>query len=126
VKSLKRLGIYDQVMIIGIAKKLEEIFIPNESIPLYIDKRSESLKLIQHLRNEAHRFGITHHRSKRQKANLKSQLLDIEGIGDASAQALLRKFKSLKRVKEAEPQEIEEVVGKAKAQKVIEWATSTA
>lgn len=126
VKSLKRLGIYDQVMIIGIAKKLEEIFIPNESIPLYIDKRSESLKLIQHLRNEAHRFGITHHRSKRQNANLKSQLLDIEGIGDASAQALLRKFKSLKRVKEAEPQEIEEVVGKAKAQKVIEWATSTA
>lgn len=126
VKSLERLGIYDQVMIIGIAKKLEEIFIPNESIPLYIDKKSESLKLIQHLRNEAHRFGITHHRNKRSKSNLKSQLTEIEGIGSSSAQQLLKHFKSIKRVKEADLNALKEIVGVNRAKKVFEWSKEQA
>ncbi len=123
VKSLERLGILDQIMIIGIAKRLEEIFIPNESVPLYIDKRSESLKLIQNLRNEAHRFGITHHRSKRQKANLSSQLLDIDGIGKNTAESLLRQFKSLKRVKEASKEDLAAIVGQKRAKAILDFYT---
>jgi excinuclease ABC subunit C len=123
VKSLERLGILDQIMIIGIAKRLEEIFIPTESVPLYIDKRSESLKLIQNLRNEAHRFGITHHRSKRKKANLSSQLLDIDGIGKNTAESLLRQFKSLKRVKEASKEDLAAIVGQKRAKAILDFYT---
>lgn len=122
-KALQKLGVLKDVTLIGIAKRLEEIFIPNESVPLYIDKRSESLKLIQQLRNEAHRFGITHHRSKRQKASLSTQLTEVEGIGKGTAEKLLRHFKSIKRVREASTEELETLLGKSKTQKLIAWRT---
>lgn len=114
-ESLVELGLEKKISIIGIAKKLEEIFIPFESIPLYIDKKSESLKLIQQLRNEAHRFGITHHRNQRSKSSLKSGLTEIKGIGESTSTELLRKFKSLKRVKEASIEELIELIGPSKA-----------
>jgi len=114
-ESLVELGLEKKISIIGIAKKLEEIFIPFESIPLYIDKKSESLKLIQMLRNEAHRFGITHHRNQRSKSSLKSGLTEIKGIGESTSTELLRKFKSLKRVKEASIEELTELIGPSKA-----------
>ncbi|NVN93844.1 MAG: excinuclease ABC subunit UvrC [Bacteroidetes bacterium] len=116
LKSLDNLGLRGKISIIGIAKKLEEIYYPNDSIPMYLDKKSETLKIIQQLRDEAHRFGITHHRSKRQKATVKSVLTDIEGIGFATAQALLRKFKSVKNIEKANHEEIQHVIGKAKAE----------
>ncbi|MFZ4740659.1 MAG: excinuclease ABC subunit UvrC [Bacteroidales bacterium] len=116
LKSLDNLGLRGKISIIGIAKKLEEIYYPNDSIPMYLDKKSETLKIIQQLRDEAHRFGITHHRSKRQKATIKSILTDIEGVGFATAQALLRKFKSVKNIQKADLEEIQKVVGKAKAE----------
>ncbi len=115
VKSLKALGLYGKVTVIGIAKKLEELYYPNDPVPLYLDKTSETLKIIQQLRDEAHRFGITHHRKKRDKGTLKSELTSIEGVGYATAQKLLRKFKSVKKIKEASPEELSEVVGKARA-----------
>ncbi len=118
VKSLKRLDLYGQIAIVGIAKRLEEIYFPGDSLPLYIDKKSESLKVIQHLRNEAHRFGITHHRKKKTKRMTNNQLTLIEGIGDVTAKELLTKFKSVKRIKEATEQDIAEVVGADKAKKI--------
>ena len=120
VKSLDKLGLRGKITIIGIAKKLEEIYFPGDSVPLYIDKRSESLKIIQHARNEAHRFGITHHRNKRAKATVKSELTDIKGISYKSSQQLLWKFRSVKKVKEATEEELAEAVGKAKARVVFE------
>ena len=99
MKSIDKLELRGKVAVIGIAKKLEEIFFPNDSIPLYIDKRSESLKLIQRLRNEAHRFGITHHRNKRSKNAFKSELLDIVGIGEKTAKELLRLHSSVEVIK---------------------------
>jgi excinuclease ABC subunit C len=120
VKSLDALGIRGKVTIVGIAKKLEEIFFPGDSIPLYIDKRSESLKIIQHARNEAHRFGIKHHRNKRAKATVKTELTDIKGISYKSSQQLLWKFRSVKKVKEASEEELAEAIGKAKAKMVFE------
>lgn len=121
VKSLKKLELEKEITIIGIAKKLEEIFFPGDSIPLYIDKRSESLKLIQYLRNEAHRFGITHHRGKRSKAMTRSVLTDIPGVGFHTAQQLLWKFKSVKRIQEATLDELESCVNKKKAKVVYEY-----
>lgn len=115
VKSLKKLNLYGKITIIGIAKKLEEIYFPNDPIPLYLDKKSESLKIIQQLRDEAHRFGITHHRKKRDKGTLKSQLTDIDGVGFNTAQKLLWKFRSVKKVKEANLKELTETVGVSKA-----------
>jgi excinuclease ABC subunit C len=115
LKSLDKLGLRRQIAIIGIAKRLEEIYFPGDSLPIYIDKRSESLKLIQHMRDEAHRFGITHHRKKFEKGVIKSVLTDIEGIGYSTAQKLLWKFKSVKRISEASEAEIAEAVGSAKA-----------
>ncbi|UTW64162.1 excinuclease ABC subunit UvrC [bacterium SCSIO 12741] len=106
VESLQKLEIFGLVTIIGIAKRLEEIYFPGDQYPLYIDKRSESLKLIQQLRNEAHRFGITHHRNKRSKGSIKSSLSDIPGIGPKTQEKLLRKFKSIKRIKEAPEEEL--------------------
>jgi excinuclease ABC subunit C len=121
VKVLKEIGIYGKVTIIGIAKRLEEIYFPYDSVPLYLNKTSETLKIIQRLRDEAHRFGITHHRNRRQKGTIKSELTSIKGIGFSTAQALLRKFKSVKKVKEADSEELESVIGKSKAAIVINY-----
>lgn len=120
VKSLDKLGLRGKMTIIGIAKKLEEIYFPGDSVPLYIDKRSESLKIIQYARNEAHRFGITHHRNKRAKATVKSELTDIKGISFKTSEQLLLKFRSVKKVKEATEEELAEAIGKAKAKVVFE------
>ncbi len=120
VKSLDRLGLRGKIAIIGIAKRLEEIFFPEDPIPLYLDKKSESLKLIQQLRNEAHRFGISFHRNKRSKAAINSELEGIEGIGGITAQELLKDFKSVKRIKEASLESLAKTVGMAKAKKIYE------
>ncbi len=121
LKSLDDLGLRGKIAIIGIAKRLEEIYYPNDSVPLYLDKRSESLKIIQYLRNEAHRFGITFHRNKRSKSAIHSELENIEGIGQKTITDLLRKFKSAKRIKSATFEELSEIVGKARAKKVFEY-----
>ncbi|MCR9171508.1 MAG: excinuclease ABC subunit UvrC [bacterium] len=121
VKALDDLGIRGQIAIVGIAKKLEEIFFPGDSYPIYIDKRSESLKVIQHLRNEAHRFGITHHRNKRSKAALVSEITQIKGIGEKTFEELIRNFKSINRVRNASHEELAEVIGKAKARIVFDY-----
>ena len=120
LESLERLGLRGQVAIIGIAKRLEEIYFPLDPIPLYLDKKSESLRVVQQLRNEAHRFGITFHRKKRSKAAINSALENIEGIGAKTAQQLLRKFKSVKRIRESSLEELSGVVGPSKALKVYE------
>lgn len=121
LKSIDELGLRGKMSVIGIAKKLEEIFFPGDSVPIYIDKRSESLKVIQHMRNEAHRFGITHHRNKRSKGALGTTLTNIEGIGEKTAEDLLRHFKSVKRIKEAKVEEIEKVIGASKAKLVVKY-----
>jgi excinuclease ABC subunit C len=118
VQSLDRLGLRGKVTIIGIAKRLEEIYFPDDPVPIYLDKRSESLKIIQNARNEAHRFGITHHRDKRSKGTVRTELSDIKGIGQATAEKLLAHFRSAKRVKEASEEELTKVVGAAKAKLV--------
>jgi len=120
VKSLEKLGLRGKISIIGIAKKLEEIYFPGDSVPLYLDKRSESLKLIQQLRNEAHRFGITHHRKKRSKGNLGTSLDEIEGIGPKTVELLIAHFGSVKKVMDAKKEELEGLIGKSKAEKVYE------
>ena len=120
LSSLEELGLRGKIAIIGIAKRLEEIYFPKDPIPLYLDKKSESLKVIQQLRNEAHRFGITFHRNKRSKAAISSALEGIDGIGEKTARDLLRKFKSVKRIREASLEEISELVGPSKAQKVYD------
>jgi len=121
VKSLDKLGLRGKITIVGIAKRLEEIYFPGDSLPVYINKRSESLKLIQHLRNEAHRFGITLHRNKRSKAAIKSKLTDIKGVGFRTAQQLLWKFKSVKKVQQASLQELEEVINKRASKEVYDY-----
>lgn len=113
--ALQELGLYGKIPIVGIAKNLEEIFFPNDPYPLYIDKRSPSLRLIQYMRNEAHRFGITFHRQKRSKGSLQSELTNIPGIGEATYEQLIQHFKSLARIKKATLPEIEDIAGKAKA-----------
>ena len=122
-ESLKELGIYGKVAIVGIAKRLEEIYYPVDSIPLYLDKNSESLKIIQHLRDEAHRFGITFHRNQRSKGQVKSELDNIKGIGEETKRLLLKEFKSVKRIKSASNEEIEKVVGKHKATLIEKYFT---
>jgi len=121
VKSLDALGLRGKIAIIGIAKRLEELFYPGDSIPLYLDKKSETLKIIQQLRNEAHRFGITHHRDKRSKSALQTSLETIPGVGEKTMQTLIKHFKSVKRIKEASEDEISKVVGKVKAKKISEF-----
>jgi excinuclease ABC subunit C len=121
VKSLEKLNLRGKIGIIGIAKRLEEIYYPGDSLPLYLDKKSETLKIIQQLRDEAHRFGITHHRNKREKALTKSELTEIEGIGEKTLQTLLRKFRSVKNIKSASLEEIQKVAGKAKGNFVFEY-----
>ncbi|NDW17665.1 excinuclease ABC subunit UvrC [Dysgonomonas sp. 216] len=120
VESLKELGVYGKIAIVGIAKRLEEIYYPEDSIPLYLDKNSETLKVIQHLRDEAHRFGITFHRNRRSKGQLQSELDTIKGIGEESKKLLLRRFKSFKRIKEASLPDLEETIGKSKAKLLYE------
>ncbi|MCM2301074.1 MAG: excinuclease ABC subunit UvrC [Flavobacteriaceae bacterium] len=118
VKSLELLGIYDKVAIIGIAKRLEEIYYPKDSVPLYLDKKSESLKIIQHLRNEAHRFGLTFHRKVRSKNAIQNELEQIAGIGKETSDSLLKKFKSIKRLKTLSLETIVEEIGISKAKKI--------
>ncbi len=124
VNALNTIGIGSDVAIIGVAKRLEEIFFPGDSVPLYLDKTTPSLKLIQHLRNEAHRFGITFHRNKRSNAFLKSQIENIPGVGEKSIEALLHQFKSLSGIKAASFEELQEVVGAARAKAVLEYFKS--
>ena len=125
IKILQQLGLYGKISIIGIAEKLEEIYFPGDSIPLYIDKRSETLKVIQHIRDEAHRFGITHHRKKFEKGFIHSELNDIKGIGKQTAEKLMLELKSVKNIKEASLETLEKVVGKAKAKIVWEYFEKT-
>lgn len=120
LKSLDALELRGKIAIIGIAKRLEELFFPNDPIPLYLDKKSETLKVIQQLRNEAHRFGISFHRKKRSKSALVSELDQIQGIGPKTRAQLLKVFKSLKRIKEATPEELTAVVGPKKAKLFFE------
>ncbi|HQT23312.1 MAG: excinuclease ABC subunit C [Sphingobacteriales bacterium 17-39-43] len=121
IKSLKLLGIDKQVTIIGIAKRLEEIYYPGDQYPLYLDKKSETLKIIQQLRDEAHRFGITFHRKKRNNATLASELESIPGVGKASAEKLLRHFRSVKKIKEASEVELLEVLNKSQTAALLDY-----
>ena len=121
LKSLELLGLRGKIAIVGIAKRLEEIFYPGDSIPLYLDKKSETLKVIQHLRNEAHRFGITFHRQKRSASAIHSELEQISGVGKQTQETLLKQFKSVKRLKEASKEEIIACIGQSRAQKVWDY-----
>ena len=121
VEELRKMNLYGKIAIIGIAERLEEIYFPNDSIPLYLDKNSETLKLIQYLRDEAHRFGLAFHRKKRSKAQVGSELDKIKGIGPASKKKLLSHFKSIKRIREAKESEIVEVLGKNRGEIVYNW-----
>ncbi|MFN5884532.1 MAG: helix-hairpin-helix domain-containing protein, partial [Bacteroidota bacterium] len=115
VESLQELGIYGKIPVIGIAKRLEELYYPEDELPLYIDKKSETLKVIQQIRDEAHRFGITHHRARRSKSALTSELLQIKGVGQETLKILLSHFKSVKKMKEASLEALAEVIGNSKA-----------
>lgn len=121
VQALKDLGIYGKIAIVGIAKRLEEIYYPGDSLPLYIDKKSESLKVIQHMRDEAHRFGITHHRNRRSKGTIVSKLTEIKGIGPETAAELLRVFKSVQRIKKTPVEDIAKLVGPSKASLIANY-----
>jgi excinuclease ABC subunit C len=115
LKALEKLGLRGKIAIVGIAKKLEELFFPGDSIPVYIDKRSESIRVIQYLRNEAHRFGIAHHRNKRSKGALVSELTEIKGVGEKTYEQLIQTFKSIGGVQRASLEELTAAVGSAKA-----------
>ena len=121
VKSLKLLGLYGKITVVGIAKRLEEIFFPEDSIPLYLDKKSETLKILQRVRDEAHRFGVKHHRTRRTNNTIKSELEEIPGVGEKTIELLLKKLKSVKRVKEANLETLEEILGKQKGKIVWEF-----
>lgn len=121
VKSLKKLNLKDNISVIGIAKRLEEIFYPNDPVPLYLDKNSQSLKVIQHIRNEAHRFGIKFHRNKRSGNFIKSELENIPGIGPKTIDALLTKFKTIKKIKNLTLDEISSEIGNTKAKLLLEY-----
>ncbi|PKP10746.1 MAG: excinuclease ABC subunit C [Bacteroidetes bacterium HGW-Bacteroidetes-4] len=121
VKSLTQLKLIGRIAVIGIAKKLEEIYFPGDSVPLYLDKNSETLKIIQHIRNESHRFGINFHRQKRSQNFITSELDAVEGIGPKTVEQLLTHFKSVENIKQASPDELSQVIGKAKAQKLMQF-----
>ncbi|MBJ2188528.1 MAG: excinuclease ABC subunit C [Muribaculaceae bacterium] len=123
VEALDAIGLRGKIAVVGIAKRLEEIYFPGDSVPLYIDKNSESLRIVQHLRDEAHRFGITHHRDRRSKSAITSELDAIKGIGEKTKTALLQEFRSVKRIREATPAQIAAVIGPAKAKLVVEGLT---
>jgi len=116
---LQELGIYGKMPIIGIAKRLEEIYFPGDQYPIHLDKKSESLMLLQRIRDEAHRFAITFHRQVRSKKALNSQLTDIEGIGALTAEKLLKEFKSVKKIRMASEEDIAAVIGAAKAKVLL-------
>ena len=120
VESLQKIGLYGKIAVIGIAKRLEEIYFPEDPIPLYLDKNSETLKLIQQLRDEAHRFGLSFHRKKRSKSQIVSELDAIKGVGNETKKKLLTHFKSVRRIKEASFEELEKVVGSSRARVVFE------
>jgi excinuclease ABC subunit C len=119
--ALKEIGIYGQIPIIGIAKRLEEIYFPEDTLPLYIDKKSESLKLIQRCRDEAHRFGITHHRDRRSKNFLISSLEGADGIGKLTATKVLKQFKTITNIKNAPEEELIKLIGKDKTHRIKEF-----
>ncbi len=121
LKALEKLNLRGKVAIVGIAKKLEEIFFPGDSLPIYLDKRSESLKVIQFMRNEAHRFGITHHRNKRSKTALVSELTQIEGVGPKTQEDLMKAFKTVSVIKEKSEEELTNIIGQAKAKLVYRY-----
>lgn len=124
LKSLEQLGLRGKITILGIAKRLEEIYYPGDSVPMYLDKKSETLKIIQHLRNEAHRFGITFHRDKRSKSALQTSIETIPGIGEKTMVTLLKEFKSVKRLSAAPEADIARVIGPSKARKITEFYQS--
>ena len=121
INSLNKLDLMGKVAIIGIAKRLEEIYYPGDSIPMYLDKKSETLRIIQHIRDEAHRFGITHHRNKRSKGSITTELNNIKGISDKTAQKLLGELKSVKQIKEASLETLATSIGNAKAKLVFDY-----
>ena len=121
VKSLKELDLDNKISVLGIAKRLEELYFPNDSIPLYLNKKSETLKVLQQLRNEAHRFGVSFHRDKRSKSSLTSGLDSINGIGVNTKNKLLKKFKSISKLKKADEKEIIDLIGKSKAEKILNY-----
>ena len=120
VSALNKLNLRGKITIIGIAKRLEEIYFPGDSVPIYINKNSESLKVIQHLRDEAHRFGITFHRNKRSNTFITSELNSISGVGEKTAQKLLKDFKSVKHIKELDENQLADSIGKSKAKIVYQ------
>lgn len=120
-EALRALGLSDKIKMIGVAKRLEEIFFPGESIPLFLDRRSETLKVIQQIRDEAHRFGITHHRNKRSKSTFRTQLTEIEGIGDITSRNLLLKFQSVKKISQTSLEELTNAIGASKAKIVYDY-----
>ena len=115
-EALQELNLYGKIPIVGIAKKLEEIYYPEDPIPLHINKKSPGLLLLQYVRDEAHRFAITFHRQKRSKATIKTEIEELKGIGKHTADKLLQHFKSVKKIKEASFEELEQVIGKQKAE----------
>lgn len=121
IKSLKLLGLYGKITIIGIAKRLEELYFPEDPIPLYLDKKSETLKILQRVRDESHRFGVKHHRTRRKNATLKSELEEIPGVGPKTIELLLSKLKSVKRIKESNLEVLEEIIGKSKAKVIFQY-----
>jgi len=118
INSLNKLNLMGKIAIIGIAKRLEEIYFPNDSVPLYLDKRSETLRIIQQIRDEAHRFGITHHRNKRSRETFKTELNEIKGISEKTAEKLLIELKSVTQIKSAALSDLEKIVGNSKAKLV--------
>ena len=121
VETLRKIGLYGKIAIIGIAERLEEIYFPEDPVPLYIDKNSETLKLIQQARDEAHRFGLTFHRKKRSKSQTTSELDQIKGIGPETKKKLLVHFKSIKQIKEAKKEEIVALIGNSKGEIIWKW-----
>ena len=124
LKALERLGLRGKITIIGIAKRLEELYFPGDPYPLHLDKRSETLKIIQQARDEAHRFSLSHHRSRRSKGAFKSELEGVKGIGPETIKDLIKVFKSVKNIKAAPPEQLAEVVGHSKAKLLTAYFSS--
>ena len=126
MNSIEKLGLTGRMAIAGIAKKLEEIYFPHDTLPLYIDKKSPSLRLIQQIRDEAHRFAITFHRKKRDKGTLRTELIDIKGISEKTAEKLLQHFRSVEKIRNAGEEELISVVGKSKAKAIRDYYSAAA
>jgi excinuclease ABC subunit C len=121
ISSLVKLNLYGKIPVIGIAKRLEELYYPDDEFPLYLDKKSETLRIIQHLRDEAHRFGITNHRNRRSKNTFVTELENIKGIGPETAKMLLKELKSVKKIQEASMELLTDIIGAAKAKLVKDY-----